>query len=159
MHTDNMIYICAPPQHVFELAAAIEDWPRLLPHYRYVRKVAECGSSDVACGPVYAMQALRTGYPCSWTSIQQVDREGRRVLYHHVAGVTTGMDVTWHVDQEGNFTRVSIVHDLEPRWWWLKPAPLSWLVGREFVMHIAQNTLRGVKRAAETTLQEGREQA
>jgi len=36
MHTENSIVIHAPVERVFALGAAIQEWPRLLPHYRWV---------------------------------------------------------------------------------------------------------------------------
>ena len=33
----------AEPEIVFQLAAAVEDWPRILPHYRWVRVLASHG--------------------------------------------------------------------------------------------------------------------
>src|SRR2546423_1879884 len=37
MRTSNTIFINGNPARIYELAANIQDWPRLLPHYRYVR--------------------------------------------------------------------------------------------------------------------------
>ncbi|GAC1324193.1 MAG: hypothetical protein NVS2B16_29440 [Chloroflexota bacterium] len=149
MHTENAIHIDAPADLVFRLAADIEQWPRLLAHYRSVRKVGESGSSAFARGPIYFMEATRSGYPCRWTSIQELDRPGAKILYHHVAGATKGMDVAWRIEQDAGLTRAIIDHDLRPEWLWLKPFPIRWVVATQFVMHIAQNTLRGIKEHAE----------
>ncbi len=41
------IRIAAPPDVVFALAAAVEDWPRILPHYRWVKRLADTGPRRV----------------------------------------------------------------------------------------------------------------
>ena len=37
MHTGNSIIMHVPPAKIFETAADLEGWPRILPHYRYIR--------------------------------------------------------------------------------------------------------------------------
>ena len=44
MNTANEIWIAAKPKKVFKLAEAVERWPELLPHYRYVKLLARTGN-------------------------------------------------------------------------------------------------------------------
>ena len=37
MHTGNSIIMHAPRMAIFETAANLELWPKILPHYRYIR--------------------------------------------------------------------------------------------------------------------------
>jgi len=39
MHKTNSIVIRAPKMEIFETAANLELWPKILPHYRYIRFV------------------------------------------------------------------------------------------------------------------------
>jgi hypothetical protein len=36
MHTGNTIIMQAPKEAIFETAANLELWPKILPHYRYI---------------------------------------------------------------------------------------------------------------------------
>ena len=147
LHTLDHIVVYASLKRVFELAADVERWPVLLPHYRYVRRLG----ASLSDGPAaYAMGATRSGIPVRWSSTQRCEREALRIAYHHIEGVTRGMDVEWRFEAvEGGVVRVTIEHRLE-RGWPLVASPLGRaLVGELFVRNVAQRTLRGIKRAAE----------
>ena len=53
MYTENTVLMRGDPGRIFQLAADIQDWPKLLPHYRYViieeasdrHKIARMGAS------------------------------------------------------------------------------------------------------------------
>ncbi|MGI8825760.1 MAG: SRPBCC family protein [Chloroflexota bacterium] len=150
MHTENVIDIRAPAEVVFDLAAAVERWPDILSHYRRVWHMGVRGASPFATGPMYAMEATRSGVPCRWVSIQEQDRRRLRILYHHVAGVTAGMNVMWRIEADGDKTVATIDHDLAPTLWWLKSRAAQDMLGRQFVQHIAQNTLIGIACYAES---------
>jgi uncharacterized membrane protein len=148
MHTTNRIFISAPHQRVYELAARVEEWPRLLRHYRYVDLLDTAVGGDRRSRLV-RMGASRSGIPVSWTSLQYLDPKGRRVRYRHVGGVTWGMDVLWSLEPHKGGTQVTIEHDLLTSRWWLRPSMVANIVGALFVEAIADRTLAGVKRAAE----------
>jgi len=83
-----------------------------------------------------------------------IDKERPAVIYRHVEGVTTGMDVEWTFHAEGNDTRVRIVHDWPegPRW----PLPgaarrgiADRIIGPIFIHHVASRTLRGIRQHLE----------
>jgi ribosome-associated toxin RatA of RatAB toxin-antitoxin module len=149
LHTENRIVINAPAELVFRVAADIADWPQILPHYRYVRVLNESKGRRVA-----TMCASRSGIPVRWSSTQERRPEALEIAYHHTAGVTRGMDVIWRLHPGAAGVEVTIDHDLEPRRWWLRPRIARYIVGTLLVMHIADRTLQGVKRQAESLTRE-----
>jgi hypothetical protein len=84
-----------------------------------------------------------------------VDESRPVVLYRHVEGITTGMDVEWSFrDDGGGVTHVRIVHawDEGPRWplpGFLRRAVARSVIGPVFIHHVASRTLGGIKRAVE----------
>ncbi len=144
MHTVNEIWIQASPKTVYKLAEAVERWPELLPHYRYVRVLARDG--DVR---TVKMAASRDGVPVSWTSLLSPLPRQRRLRFHHVRGVTKGMDVEWRLVRRGRGTHVTIEHDLRLRW----PPGVrqigEYVIGRFFISNVANKTLRRMKELAE----------
>ncbi len=155
MHTENTITINAPIERIFDLAANIQHWPDILPHYRFVRVLDE--SAD-GTRKVVEMAATREGFPLpglkfpvKWKSVQLCDRAAKRIYFKHLAGIAQGMWVVWTVtpDNWGRGVRVSIGHDLA----YPLPALNGWfardLVGRGFVQSIAGRTLATIKQIAE----------
>ena len=138
--------IRAHPDTVFRLAAAVEDWPRLLPHYRGVRMLREDGSQRLV-----EMAARRDWIPVRWTAVQVRYPVQRRITFEHVGGITRGMDVAWTLvpapDEQS--VQVTIWHGFSPGW----PLVPDWLVqlvvGRLFVDYIAGKTLRRIAELAE----------
>lgn len=148
----------AMPARIFELAARIEEWPRLLPHYRWIHVGATHQSSQDAARqrepsverPIertVEMAARRQvlgplGVPLWWRSIQRIDPDQMVVAFRHIDGITRGMSVTWTFEViDAHTTRVSIRHHFAPAW----PVP-DWLVhlvvGEYFVNGVARRTLR-----------------
>ncbi len=144
MRTQNRIRMQAPPETVFRLAADVEFWPALLPHYRYVRILRRSPERRLV-----EMAASRDGIPVSWTSIEWLEPERHRITFRHVRGVTRGMVVEWAIEPtEANGVDVTISHQWEPRW------PLGhWIaeraIGPFFVHDIATKTLGRIKEIAE----------
>jgi ribosome-associated toxin RatA of RatAB toxin-antitoxin module len=150
MRTVDEQLVRAPAARMHTLAAAVEDWPRLLPHYRFVR----FRSRDTARGGVVEMSANRpfgvVAWPTWWLSEMRVTE--RTVRFRHIGGITTGMDVEWTFEPEAyGDTRVRIVHV-----WNGPPVPVIGaiaavgVIGPVFVHGIASRTLAGLARAAET---------
>lgn len=144
MHTENTIWIQAPPQRVFALAADIARWPALLPHYRWVRVLQERPGERVA-----EMAAHRAHFPVKWTSLQCLFPDAGRIIYHHLRGVTAGMEVEWRIAPRDGGTHVTILHDLSPPGRLLRSRLATWVVGDFFVKGIAARTLHHLKSAAE----------
>jgi ribosome-associated toxin RatA of RatAB toxin-antitoxin module len=153
--------IHADPAIVFQLAAAVEDWPRILPHYRFVRVLASHGDSR----RTVSMAARRDVFPglaipLRWTAIQTIYEQERRVEFEHVKGITRGMHVAWTMDRGDSALVVQIRHVFEPRW----PVPdalVRLIVGDYFVNGVARRTLRRIGDLAEarTALARGTKQA
>ncbi len=143
----------APPEACFQVAADVERWPEILPHYRWVRFRRKDG---FATG-IVEMAAWRhfgpLGYPTWWVSEMEHDRDRGLVLYRHVDGITRGMDVRWEVvplDDGGSLLR--IVHEWSgPSWPLIGRAAADVVIGPHFISFIAERTLAGVVRAAELT--------
>ncbi len=151
MHTDNAIIIAAPPDVVYRLASRVEEWPRLLPHYRRVVVRADSGQERLV-----EMAATRDGWPVWWLSVQMLDPVQQRIHYRHVRGITRGMIVTWTMAPHAGGVEVRIIHDFNPPW----PTPLGafvaqHIVGAQFVRVIADRTLRHIKRVAEASAAAG----
>lgn len=111
----------APVDCCFEVAADVERWPELLPHYRRVRKQpAEVVSAGMDRAPVGLGRADRRTdegtdatdvvivemsawrdfagplrYPTWWVSEMRIDAREPAVHYRHVDGITRGMIVKW----------------------------------------------------------------
>ena len=149
LHTLNRTQIHAPPELVYQLAADIGRWPELLEHYRYVHLLEEGRTGSGLLRRRAKMSASRSGIPVSWTATQELRPRERCILYHHVAGVTKGMDVVWRIEVAGQIAQVSIEHSLLSSRWWMRTRLAGFIVGRIFVANIADRTLRGIKRHAE----------
>ena len=139
MHRANSIIMRAPKSVVFETAANLELWPKILPHYRYIRYLERSPRRNVV-----VMAARRSGIPISWTSEQIIDRDRLEVRFHHLKALTKGMSVVWRFTERPEGTGVEIIHDLNFR----VPAfaPLAdIIIGDFFIHHIAGKTLHCMK--------------
>src|SRR5690242_9249993 len=154
MRTVDERMVDAPLARIFRLAADVERWPALLPHYRYVRFVDRRSDG----GGIVDMSANRpfglVQWPTWWQSRMAVHAPGGprppSIRYTHIAGVTRGMEVEWTFEEMGAMTRVRIVH-----LWNGPPVPMaggvaaSLVIGPVFVHGIASRTLAGLADVAE----------
>jgi hypothetical protein len=157
LRTVDEIVVRGSPAHCFGFGADVERWPEWLPHYRWVRFQRKDGFGT----GLVEMAARRAfgpfSWPVWWVSEMTIDRARPAVIYRHVQGITTGMDVVWTFEDRGDgTTHVRIVHEWAtgPRW----PLPgflRRWIgdtiIGPVFIHHVASRTLAGIKRAAEAT--------
>lgn len=141
----------APADVCFRVAADVERWPEILPHYRWVRFLRRDG---FAAGLV-EMAAWRRfgpiGWPTWWISEMSHDPLRRTVAYQHVYGITSGMEVLWEVTPltEGG-SRLRIVHEWTgPEWPLVGRFAADHVIGPHFVSAIAGRTLAGVAAEAE----------
>jgi hypothetical protein len=147
----------APAALSFEVAADVERWPEILPHYRWVRFREKRGFAE---GTV-EMAAWRPfpgfRWPTWWLSKMEHDAEARVVRYRHIDGITRGMDVIWEVRREpGGGSHLRIVHEWDgPRWPLIGGFAADHVIGPRFVSHIAGRTLAGVVREAERRIPDG----
>ena len=139
MQTGNSILIQAPKWEIFETAANLELWPKILPHYRYIRYLERGNSRNLVI-----MAAVRSGIPIAWTSEQIIDREKIEVRFHHLKAWTKGMDVVWSFKETSAGILVEIIHELRFRNRLLAPIAEP-IIGDFFIHHIAGETLRCMK--------------
>ena len=151
MLTDNHIIIRGQADRVFQLAADVLSWPEILPHYRWVRLISEEGGRRIV-----EMAAHRDGIPVRWTSIQEPIAEQRRILFRHIKGPTTGMEVEWTIREEkgtdGPVVHVTIRHRFDPPWPLIGEFIARNIVGKLFIHNIAGKTLAGIKQIVESDL-------
>lgn len=145
MHTRNEATIRADPKVAYRLAAFVERWPSLLPHYRSVRILEESGQRRLV-----EMAAHRNGIPVRWWAEQVCYPDVPRITYRHVRGITAGMDVVWSFTPKGDGLEVAIEHDLELRWPLLGRPVADRIIGPFFVANIASKTLSRIKLLAES---------
>jgi aromatase len=144
MHTENNITICGDINQIYALASAVEQWPRLLPHYRWVHVLSENATERLV-----EMAAHRDGFPVRWTARQRLDPVHHRIYFTHVRGISRGMEVTWFLEVDGPLVHVRIVHDLTWRWPPIGPLIAHYIIGELFVSNIAAKTLRTIKQHVE----------
>jgi ribosome-associated toxin RatA of RatAB toxin-antitoxin module len=139
MHKTNSIIMNAPKMLIFETAADLELWPKILPHYRYIRYLERNSDRNLV-----VMAATRSGIPISWTSEQIIDRDRREVRFHHLKAFTKGMCVVWTFQDAPAGVLVEIKHDLAFRVNLLTPIADK-IIGDFFIHNIASKTLRCMK--------------
>ena len=149
MRTIDRLRMRAPAERVFAAASAVERWPEILPHYRWVRMLERRPD-----GGVVEMSANRPfgplNWPTWWTSEMWIDAARREVRYRHIRGITRGMDVVWRLVPDGEATDVTIVHQWDgPAWPLISRPAAEWVIGPVFVHGIASRTLAGIARAVE----------
>jgi hypothetical protein len=141
----------APVDTCFRVAADVERWPDILPHYRFVRFRRKdgfgTGQVEMAAWRDF-LGPLR--YPTWWMSDMHVDTQQPAVLYTHVAGITRGMVVKWWFEPRPGGTLIRITHGWNGPAWPLIGS-LAWksVIGPHFVSFIAGRTLAGVAAEAE----------
>lgn len=124
---------------IFETASNLELWPKILPHYRYIKYLERGADRNVVI-----MAAIRSGIPISWLSEQIIDREKVEVRFRHLKAFTKGMFVVWTFRETPAGILVEIAHDLNFR----VPVFASLaepIIGDFFIHHIANRTLQCMK--------------
>src|SRR5450432_636725 len=139
MQTGNSIIIQAPREAIFQTAADLEQWPRILPHYRHIRYLERGPERNVV-----EMAACRSGVPISWISEQIIDPTRMEVRFHHLKAFIRGMRVVWTFKETPAGVLVEIVHVLHFRIAALAPLT-DRIIGGFFIQHIANQTLRAMK--------------
>lgn len=151
MRTLDERIIAAGVEACFRVAADVEEWPKFLPHYRWVRFEQRSGFGT---GRV-EMAAWRDfpghlRYPVWWVSDMHVDESRPAVHYRHVRGITRGMTVVWSFTARDDTTLVRITHDWDgPTWPIIGGLAARHIIGPHFISAIAARTLMGVAGVAE----------
>lgn len=145
VQTRTSVRIRVPWRTVFDLASAVDRWPEILPHYRWVRVLARDPE-----GSMVEMAARRGLWPVRWVARMEPRLQERRVYFRHLRGPTRGMKVYWELDEREGDTSVTIVHELSLANPLLRAAPGRWIVASGFIEPIASRTLACMKRIAES---------
>jgi ribosome-associated toxin RatA of RatAB toxin-antitoxin module len=145
MHTTNSIVMHAPKTAIFEVAADLELWPKILPHYRYIQFLERAPDRNIVM-----MAARRSGIPISWTSEQIIDRQRLEIRFLHLKAWTKGMRVVWTFCDLPEGVCVTISHDLRFRIPALSPIADP-IIGNFFTHNIANKTLYCMKSYVETS--------
>ena len=129
---------------IFDTAANLELWPKILPHYRYIKFLERGHDRNLVI-----MAATRSGIPISWTSEQIIDRGKLEIHFHHLKAWTKGMRVVWTFSDSPDGVVVTIFHDLRFRIPLLAPV-VDPIVGDFFISNVANKTLHCMKAYVET---------
>ena len=124
---------------IFETAANLELWPKILPHYRYIRFLERGTDRNTV-----VMAAQRSGIPISWSSEQIIDRQRLEIRFLHLKAWTKGMHVVWTFSDVPQGVRVTISHDLHFRIRAFAPI-VEPIIGDFFIHPVANKTLRCMK--------------
>src|ERR1700761_9853959 len=135
MRKSNSIIMHAPRQFIFETAANLHLWPKILPHYRYIHYLERGNDRNVV-----VMAAKRSGIPIVWTSEEIIDRDRMEVRFHHLKAFTKGMDVVWTFRETPDGVLVEIMHDMNFRVPALAPIADP-IIGNFFIHNVANKTL------------------
>lgn len=148
MQTANLVEMNGDLDRIVALAADIERWPEILPHYRWVTLLDGGGDRKTV-----EMAARRGRIPVRWRAIQEIERDGASpvIRYRHIGGVTKGMEVAW------TFTNgagpgpvgVRIDHHFTPPWPLVGRPVAEHVIGPHFVAAIAGRTLETIKAIVE----------
>ncbi|MBI3004747.1 MAG: SRPBCC family protein [Ignavibacteriales bacterium] len=144
MRADSSILMKAPLEQVFETAADLSLWPKILPHYRWIQFLEQSKTKNVV-----RMAARRKWIPVQWTSEQEVDRERKEVRFHHLKAFTKGMRVVWTFTPVKEGIEVKIHHELDPTIPFIGKFIAERIIGQFFISYIANQTLHHMKRYVE----------
>jgi ribosome-associated toxin RatA of RatAB toxin-antitoxin module len=139
MHKTNSILMHAPKRAIFDTAANLELWPKILPHYRYIQFLERGPDRNIV-----VMAARRSGIPISWTSEQIIDRDKLEIRFLHLKAWTKGMLVVWTFSDARDGVLVTISHELRFRIPALS-AIVDPIIGDFLIHNIANKTLRCIK--------------
>lgn len=145
----------APPDVCFQVAADVERWPDILPHYRWVR-FRQKQSFGAGVVEMAAWRPFPAGlkYPTWWVSEMRSEATEPAVYYKHVDGITRGMEVKWELNRQGKNTFIRLFHSWNgPAWPLISSVAAERVILPHFVSAIAQRTLAGVAHAAELRAQ------
>jgi ribosome-associated toxin RatA of RatAB toxin-antitoxin module len=139
VRTQNSILIKAPLEKIFETTSNLLLWPKVLPHYRWIR-ILKAGDD----GLIVKMAARRGWMPIRWTSRFQVDANARELRFEHLKAFTRGMQVLWTYTPTPEGVQVTISHEMDRasafgRWFAHR------VLGEMFIGPVATRTLSSFK--------------
>ena len=144
MDVHNSVLIAGDLPSIFDLAARVERWPQILPHYRRV-DVIEPGERD----RVVEMYCVRDfgilRWPCRWRARQVIRPEDAAIEYFHLSGPARGMSVLWRLSETAGGVQTTITHHVPDSRGWGRDFYFSRIVGPIFVANIAARTVATIK--------------
>ena len=156
MRTKNEIIVHGEPaqvvRRIFQLAAELQEWPAILPHYWRMNVLEQSEGHKIADFGAYRPFTLGPfvlAFPCKWRARQELFPEEGRITFKHIGGITKGMWVEWRIEQREDCVHVTIDHELSFPVPVLGPLFAEFIVGRIFIHHIAGRTLRCFKEKVE----------
>jgi len=145
MHAVNKIIMKAELETIFKTAADLSQWPKILPHYRWVRYLEKSPRKNRV-----VMAAKRKWMPIKWTSMQEVDVVRKEVRFLHLKAFTKGMRVVWTFEAVENGVLVKIEHHLRSAIPLIGPFIVNVIVGKFFIHYVANQTLASMKTYVES---------
>jgi len=137
VHTAISVDVRGDIDRLYALAADVPRWAEFLPHYRYIRVVADSGPQRTV-----VMAARRGPLPIRWRSVLELVPAERRILFQHIGGPARGMYVEWRIEQHEGFVRATITHDLTRLAYPLVAMPLGrYILAHWFIDPVAGKTL------------------
>ena len=143
-HAETSILIRADRDRIFDTVSDLDNWPKLLPHYRWIKTIQDSGEARIV-----SMAARRGWIPIQWTSLYVVDREACEIRFTHLKSFTKGMQVVWTFTPGPEGVHVRIVHDLELGWPLIGSFVARRIIGQFFIEYIASRTLAAFKKHLE----------
>ena len=144
MHSESSIIIYSALDNIFETAADLSLWPKILPHYRYVNFLEKKSTKFRV-----EMAAKRNWIPIKWTSDITINPDKKEIHFHHLKAFTKGMDVVWTFTQLDSGVDVRIVHDLKSKIPIIGEFIAEQIVGKFFIHYVANQTLIHMKQYIE----------
>jgi uncharacterized membrane protein len=135
VHSSSSIIIDAPLENIFEVTSDLNNWPVMLPHYRYINYLDKKPAEDLV-----KMACWRGFLPLSWVSRHRVDPEKKQMHFEHQRAFTKGMEVVWSYQPIDKGIKVTITHDLAFRLKWLAPLA-EYIIAKHFIDPVARKTL------------------
>jgi len=146
MHSEMHVDIRGDIDEVWALASAVDRWPVILPHYRYVTVVQERADPP---RQIVEMAAWRGIFPVRWLSVVEPRPAERRILFRHIGGAGRGMEVAWTIVRRDGLVRAAITHELTSPYWIIRSRLGEHILGRQVVDYVAGRTLRRIKELVE----------
>ncbi len=144
MHSESSIIIYSALDNIFETAADLSLWPKILPHYRYINFLEKKSTKFTV-----EMAAKRNWIPIKWTSDVNILPDKKEIHFHHLKAFTKGMEVVWTFTQLDSGVDVRIVHDLKSNIPIIGKFIAEQIVGNFFIHYVANQTLTHMKQYIE----------
>jgi ribosome-associated toxin RatA of RatAB toxin-antitoxin module len=131
---------------IFEVASNLSGWPKILPHYRWIKYMEQSPTRNVVVMAAWRIVPQLAGIriPIHWTSEQQISGLRKEIRFHHLKSFSKGMKVVWTFSPTSNGVEVRIAHDFASQVP-LLGSLIESIVGRFFVHFVANQTLEHMK--------------